>query len=60
MSEQIIVEGTDLASLVRALNHYSKAGSLRQVTFDVRPTGVAWKVNENMWTPTVGRVRPRG
>lgn len=53
----IIVEGTDLAWLVRRLNSLSKDGRLTHLTIDQRPDGVAFKVNEEMWTPTVGRVR---
>lgn len=60
MGEQIILEGTDLAALVRALDYYSKKGALRSLTVDVRQRGMAYKVNENMWTPTIGTVRPRG
>lgn len=53
----VIVEGTDLAWLVRRLNSLSKEGRLRTLTIDQRVTGVAFKVNEEMWTPTCGRPR---
>jgi hypothetical protein len=60
MAEQIVLEGTDLARLVRVLNEQSKAGRLTKVTFETRSNGMAYKVNELMWTPTIGTVRPRG
>ncbi len=55
--QNIILEGRDLANLIATLNRVSKAGQLTKVTFDVRSNGMAYKVNEQMWTPTIGRVR---
>lgn len=57
MSKNIILEGTDLSNLVRTLNRLSRAGRLTTLTVDVRSDGMAYKVNEHMWTPTIGRVR---
>lgn len=50
-----MVEGTDLAALVRTLNAASKAGRLHSLRVSQEGVQVKFKVNEGMWTPPVGR-----
>jgi hypothetical protein len=50
-----LVEGTDLANLVRTLNAASKEGRLHSLRVSQEGTQVKFKVNSGTWTPAVGR-----
>lgn len=56
----IILEGADLDNLLDRLNTLAQTGNLRTLTVETRGNGMAYKVNEYSWTPTIGRVRPQG
>lgn len=50
-----LIEGTDLAALVRTLNAASKDGRLHSLRISQEGTEVKYKVNGGMWTPPIGR-----
>lgn len=51
MDEIYKIEGTELLHLLNALNGVRVLHTLR---FAPRRDGFAWKVNEDMWSPTEG------
>lgn len=48
----IVVDGPALVSLLRALD-LPLDGDIYKISVDKRSDGVAFKVNERMWTPTL-------
>lgn len=50
------LEGSELETLRAALNR----PGLCTLRIDTRRDGIAWKVNEGGWSPTVGAAKPRG
>ena len=50
-----MLEGRELAEIVRVLNAASKAGKLHALRIHQGPSGVIYKVNGGCWSPPVGR-----
>lgn len=51
-STMSIIDGHDLSALLTALRAH---GDIARLRIDFREDGVAIKINEGMWSPTVGR-----